>query len=95
VSISIGGGGGGVWNEVAPPSGAGGGALPCDFGTCEGATVPGGNGFGPGAAVGALKWPWFYMKVTSWGSLWPIGLGALDAGLLVYDVYQGYHLAQA
>ena len=86
------GGSSGVWSEAAPPFGGGGGGLPCDFGGC-------GSGFGPGAAVGVITLSGVVFQVTSWASALTAGLagGILLAGAvaLPYDVYQGYHLAQA
>jgi Bacterial toxin 34 len=97
------GSGNGVWSEnpgidIYGPPGSGGGGPPCDFGDC-GAGVPGGNGFGPEAGAAAISMPWVVFTATGWASALTAGLagGVLVAGTvaLPYDVYQGYHLAQA
>jgi hypothetical protein len=97
--VGFGGGGGGFgtsplsgdFGPLGYASGSGWG-LPCDFGTC-------GSGAGGEAFTGVVTLPGVVFHVTSWGSLGAVAatgaLAGLDLGLLGYDLYQGYRLAQA
>ncbi len=82
------GGGGGVWNEVAPPFGGGTAGLPCDFGTCGGTSAPPGNGFEAAEVLGTA------------GTLIAPGVGTtigivLGLGVDAYLAYKLYNIHQA
>jgi RHS repeat-associated protein len=83
-----------------PPLGPAGG-LPCDFGTC-GSGMPDANGYATTADY--LIWGGI-LRTTGWAcGLFPEacvgaavagGVAGGDVALLGWDLYQGYHLAQA
>jgi len=82
-----GGGGGG---------GGGGGSTGSSGGPTLGGGPPGSTDAFQYAATDVLDyWPFVFRVTVAWPFLATVGLATGDAGLLVYDAYQGYRLAQA